>query len=211
MATDDTSTADRGTCQVEAWNERVDSQRSMTVAPACGLTGDLELDTSFSRLAGQPATLSGAAAGLKWVPEAASFETALGTVKLGAIAFGAWARDEKRGWRGDYVALVGLGSLTPVPELNLYLNAFVTRSLAGGPQVSGARAALAWQAGERWLLFVEGLTASDATRAVNAGFRFWLRPDVLGLDVVGSRSKAGGQAYGNGMGIGFGWYGLPLF
>lgn len=211
MATDDTSTAGSGTCQAEAWTERVDASRSVTLAPACGLTEELELDSSFSRVAGQSLPLSAAAAGLKWVPEAASFETALGRVRLGGIAFGAWARDAARGWRGDYVALVGLASLTPVPELNLYVNAFVTHSLDRGPKLGGARAAIAWQPGDRWLLFVEGLTASDATRSVNAGLRYWLQPDVLGLDVVGSRPKAGGQSFGASVGVGIGWYGLRLF
>ncbi len=211
MATDDTSTAGRGTCQVEAWTERVDAARSITLAPACGLTDDLELDTSFSRVAAQPTIVSAAAAGFKWVPGAASFDTALGIVRLGGIAFGAWARDPLRGWRGDYVALVGLASLTPMPELNLYVNAFVTHNLDRGPHLSGARAALAWQSSERWLWFVEGLAASDATRAVNAGFRFGLRPDVLGLDVVGSRPWADGRSPGLGVGIGVGWYGLQLF
>ena len=53
--------------------------------------------------------------------------------------------------------------------------------------------------------------ASDATRAVNAGLRFWLQPEVLGLDLVGSRSRAADQRLGTGVNIGLGWYGLRLF
>ena len=213
MATDDTSTAESGTCQVEAWADGVDDARSATVAPACGLRAELELDTAFSRLTGQAGGggLAGASAGLKWVPSAASFETAMGTVRLGTSAYGAWARDAVRGWRNDQVVLVLLSSLTPLPELNFYANAFATHDLNGGQHIRGARAAAAWRQGDRWLLFVEALSASDATRAVNAGLRFWLQPEVLGLDLVGSRSRAADQRLGTGVNIGLGWYGLRLF
>ena len=72
MATDDTATAAAGECQVEAWGERVDDERSQVLAPACGLTDTLELDSSLSRLQGGGATLDGMALGLKWVPATAA-------------------------------------------------------------------------------------------------------------------------------------------
>jgi hypothetical protein len=49
MATDDSSTAPAGICQTEAWTERADDGHTLTPAPACGLTDELELDTSVSR------------------------------------------------------------------------------------------------------------------------------------------------------------------
>ena len=117
------------------------------------------------------------------------------------------ARDESLGWRGETIALIDLSSLTPTPELNLYLNAFVTHGLGDRPRVTGARGALAWQSDTRWLLFVEGLAASDGTRACNTGFRFWPLTEDFGIDVVASRVKG----YGKTFGIGFGRYGLRLF
>lgn len=206
MATDDTSTAAPGSCQIEVWTDRTDAARALTLAPACGLPAGFELDTAFSSVEQQQPLLSAAAAGLKWVPEAARFDSPFGAMRFGGIAVAAASRDPTLGWRGDYLALVGLASLTPLPPLNLYLNAFVARRLEDGSRVTGTRAALAWQPDARWLLFVEHLRASDATRIGNAGLRWWLQPDTLGLDLVGTRSAAGGQS----LGIGLGWYGIGL-
>jgi hypothetical protein len=66
--------------------------------------------------------------------------------------------------------------------------------------------ALAWQPDERVLLFVESLRANDSSNLRNAGFRLWANPDVLGLDVVTTRSANGGLTFG----VGFGWYGIRL-
>jgi hypothetical protein len=74
MATDDTATAAAGECQIEAWGERIDDERSQVLAPACGLTDTLELDTAVSRIQGGGASLHGLVVGLKWVPTNAAWE-----------------------------------------------------------------------------------------------------------------------------------------
>jgi len=76
MATDDTATAPAGECQIEAWGERVDAERSQVIAPACGLTDTLELDTGASRIQGGGASVNALVVGLKWVPGNTVYDTA---------------------------------------------------------------------------------------------------------------------------------------
>jgi hypothetical protein len=206
MATDDTATAAAGECQIEAWGERIDTERSQVIAPACGLTDSLELDTAASRIQGGGSTVSGLVLGLKWVPGSAVYETEFGTVRLGALSGVFWTRDPGAGWKADSVAVAGLSSLEFAPSWNLYANLVTSRSLDTGKHVNGLRMALAWQPDDQWLLFVEGLRSSDSSHLRNAGFRFWAIPDVLGLDVVTTRSASGSFS----VSVGFGWYSLRL-
>ena len=206
MATDDTATAAAGECQIEAWGERVDDERSQVLAPACGLTDTLELDAGFSRIQGGGATLNAMVLGLKWVPTDAAWDTALGTVRLGLLGGVFWTRTTGDRWKTDSAALVGLSGLEFSPDWNLYANFVTTRNLDTGKHVNGLRVALAWQPDERVLLFVEGLRSSDSSNVRNAGFRLWAIPEVLGLDVVTTRSASGGLT----VSVGFGWYGIRL-
>jgi len=206
MATDDTATAAAGECQIEAWGERIDDERSQVLAPACGLTDTLELDTAVSRIQGGGATLNGLVVGLKWVPASAAWETALGTVRLGLEGGVFWTRASGERWNADAASLIALSSLEFAPAWNLYANLVTTRNLDTGKHVNGLRMALAWQPDERLLLFVEGLRASDSSNLRNAGLRLWAIPEVLGLDVVTTRSASGGLTFS----VGIGWYGIRL-
>jgi hypothetical protein len=206
MATDDTATAAAGECQIEAWGERIDDVRAQVLAPACGLTDTLELDTAVSRIQSGGASLNGLVLGLKWVPANAAWDTALGTVRLGLEGGVFWARASGERWNADVASLIALSSIEFAPTWNLYANLVTTRDLDTGKHVNGLRLALAWQPDERVLLFVEGLRASDSSNLRNAGFRLWAIPDVLGLDVVTTRSANGGLSFS----VGFGWYGIRL-
>jgi hypothetical protein len=204
MATDDTSTAAAGECQIEAWGDRVDDERAQVIAPACGLTDALELDTGASRVRIGGTTMANLVVGLKWVPTEAAWDTALGTVRLGVEGGVFWSRALGASWKADSVALVGLSSLEFGPAWNLYANLVTTRNLDNGRHVNGLRMALAWQPDEHFLLFVEGLRDSNSSNLRNAGFRLWAIPEVLGLDLVTTRSASGGLT----VGVGFGWYGI---
>lgn len=206
MATDDTSTANPGDCQIEAWSDQARRASDYTVAPACGISGGLEIDTSFARAFGDAGTASGAAVGLKWVPDGAHLSTGLGELRFGAIAFASLARDPGLDWHGEAFGLAALSSLEPAPGLDLYVNAYVSHRQAERSNAYGARAAVAWSPDVRWLLFVEGLADSRAQRAANAGLRLWVLPNRLGLDLVFSRANQGGNA----LSLGFGWYELSL-
>lgn len=203
MATDDTGVAAAGSCQVEAWTDRVRGDRAVTAVPACGLTDEVEVDIGLGRLRVDGVAGSAAALTLKWVPTAAAVSTAVGDLRFGAAVVAAAARASGGGWRGDAVGFEALGSLAPRPDLNLYLNLYVLRERADSGRGTGARAAVAWSPSERWLLFVEALAAQGSKPVANAGLRHWLVPDRLGLDLVATRTPAG-----TGLSLGFGWYGL---
>ena len=203
MATDDTGTSPAGECQIEAWSTREDQIRALTVAPACGLTDQIELGAGIGRTNGAGAGVDALALGLKWVPEAARWATPLGELQLGLIGGATWARDSESSWRGDSAVLAGLASLQLTPQWALYLNAGGTRARQPSRWSSGVRAALAWQPDAHWVLFVETLHSSQTSAVRNAGARLWLLPEVLGLDLVFTR--AGGD---HAVSLGFGWYGI---
>ena len=56
------------------------------------------------------------------------------------------------------------------------------------------------------MLFLEGLRSSDSSNMRNARLWLWAIPEVLGLDVVTTRSASAGLT----IGVGFGWYGIRL-
>ena len=132
MATDDTATAAAGECQIEAWGERIDDERSQVLAPACGLTDTLDLDTAVSRIQGGGASLNGLVLELKWVPANAAWETDLGTVRLGLEGGVFWTRATGQRWKADAASLIALSSLEVAPTWNLYANLAITRDLATG-------------------------------------------------------------------------------
>ena len=200
MATDDTGTAAAGECQIEAWGEGVDGVRAQVLAPACGLTDTLELDTAVSRIQGGGASLNGLVLGLRWVPDSAAWETGLGQVRLGIEGGVFWDRATGERWKVNAASLVALSSLEFASNWNLYANLLTTRDLDTGTQVNGLRVALAWPPDERVLLFVEALRASDSSKLRNAGFRLWVIPEVLGLDVVTMGSANGGLSFNLGFG-----------
>lgn len=206
MATDDTSTAPAGECQIEAWGERIDGVRNQVLAPACGVTDTLELDAGFARTQGTTVKLDSIALGLKWVPELTRWDTPAGEVRLGLIGGLFWARAPSEAWTTDVAALVGLASLDFAPQWTLYTNLTAARSLDSGQRVNGLRMALAWQPVKPLLLFVEDLRTTDSLKLRNAGLRLWAIPEVLGIDLIASRSSPGGASFS----IGFGWYGIRL-
>jgi len=207
MATDDTATAPRGECQIEAWGQRVGDERTQVLAPTCGLTGDLELDTAAARTQGSSASVDSLGLGLKWAPDAAVFKTGLGELSFGLEGAGFWSRSPAGTWRGDNVAVAALASLAIGSAWTLDANIGTTRSLVDRNLTTGLRLALAWQASERWLLFVEGL-ATDRSNATlrNAGTRWWLAPGKFALDLVASRYTGSPAS----VSLGLGWYGLRL-
>jgi hypothetical protein len=207
MATDDTSTAAAGECQIEAWGERDETDRAQVLAPACGLTDALELDTAASRLQGGGRAVDGAAVGLKWVPSAAATATALGTVRFGLEGGLFWVRGATGAWRRDSLAVLGLSSLSFAGGWNLYANLGTTLDLATDRHATELRMALAWQPDERWLLFIEALADDRGSRLRNAGLRLWAVPEVLGLDLVAVRAGTGSGSVTS-FSLGLGWYGL---
>lgn len=206
MATDDTSTAPAGECQIEGWGESVYGARNQVLAPACGLTDTVELDAGFARTQGGSLSVDSVALGLKWVPAQTRWDTPAGELRLGLIGGMFWARAPGEAWKSDVVVLVGMASLDFAPGWSMYLNLTTAHGLQVGKDVNGVRMALSWQPVEPVLLFVEDLRNNSFGNIRNAGFRLWAIPDKLGLDVVTTRSTGAGLSFN----LGFGWYGIGL-
>jgi hypothetical protein len=71
-----------------------------------------------------------------------------------------------------------------------------------------AGAALAWTPHERWLVFAELTGAEQQSTTRGADARYWLIPEVLGLDATVSKVNAVKNS--TNWTLGLGWYGLKF-
>ena len=212
LASDDASTADAGTCQVEAWTERAGSDRAHVLSTACGVAPGVEIGADFTWAGKGQSPTSQAGLALKWAPESGAFKTAAGDVRLGLKLSGAWQRPPGRAWQSAQPQLLGLLSLQATPTLALHANLGATRDGASSAQATLLNLALAWTPSEPLLLFAE--TQANDRRALlggtvsSVGARWWLLRERLGLDLTASREAgAGGPTRWT---LGLGWYGLGL-
>ena len=212
LASDDASTADSGTCQIEAWTERARSDRAHVLSPACGIAPGLEVGADFTWAGKGQSPVSQAGLALKWVPASGAFKTAIGDVALGLKLAGAWQRPLGQGWEMGQPQILGLLSLQVTPTLVLHANLGATRDSASSAQATLLNLALSWTPSEPLLLFVE--TQANDRRALlggtvsSVGARWWMLKDRLGLDLTASREAASGGP--TRWALGLGWYGLGL-
>jgi len=204
MVTDDAAIATRGECQLEVWSDRLDDDRALSIAPACGLTDSLEFDAQATRVQVGGASLYGVGLGLKWAPDGLEFELPVGTLNVAFKAGYAWLRDAAGHWRHDGVGAAALASLAIGPAWSVNANLATVRDLAGRTSTTGFNLGVAWQASERWMLFGEWLATDRAAGVANAGTRWWWVPGTLGLDFSVGRTAAHGAT----IGVGLGWYGI---
>ncbi|MBX3619763.1 MAG: hypothetical protein KF891_07245 [Rhizobacter sp.] len=210
LATDDAATAPVGSCQLEGWQARSDGQRSLTLAPACGLAPGLEVGLDASRSSPRETAPDTAGAALKWAPAAGSFPTAAGDLALGLKLGLGYSRPDGGPWSRSGHDLVALASLNLSPGWALHANLGTAHDRASAKNASFAGLALVWTPAEPVLLFVEA-QANDrrdifggSTRSLGA--RWWLIQDRLGLDLTTHRSSGAPSAWS----VGLGWYGLGL-
>lgn len=212
LGTDDASTADAGSCQVEAWAERSRGAADgvFVVAPACGLLDGLELggDHSWSQAGQGPARA--ATLGLKWVPAAWASDTGFGPLALGLKADLGYEQPAGQGWRRSGAGLLGLATLKPSDSLALHVNVGPLHSADSGRPTTHLRLALAWVPQAAVLLFAETQANDRPATSGNTfntlGGRWWLLADVLGLDLTASREAGAGT--GTRWSLGLGWYGI---
>jgi hypothetical protein len=213
LASDDPSTADFGSCQVEVWGERTrtpaGTERALVTAPACGIAPGVELDASYTRLTPADTVRASAGLALKWVPESARFKTSVGEINFGLHyassaehpAGGAW---QHTGWE-----TLALGNWSPSAQWSVRANAGVIGDRVSGGTAGLLQLATLWLPREDTQLFVEvqrnSRSAVFGSSTVGAGGRWWLINDRLGLDLSASRS-AGLTTWT----LGFGVYGLSF-
>ena len=212
LSTDDPNTADAGTCQVELWTERSRSAADggTVLAPACGLAPGLEggADHRWARPGQDPRASAGL--GLKWGPASAQRDTALGPLALGLKLALGYERPTAAGWRRSGAGLLALAALKPTGQLQLLANLGPVRDTTSGSTTTLLNLALAWTPLPAALLFAE-TQANDrpavAGGTVNSlGGRWWLLPEILGLDLSASREAGSGRA--TRWSLGLGWYGI---
>jgi hypothetical protein len=206
LTTDDAATAGAGSCQVESWLERSRGDRSLVVAPACGLNDAVELDLSVSRSHVENLRYeTGVGLAVKWVDPA---------WKLGDTALGAkvWVGQRRRPGQGPHMDENGLALLASRP-LGESLTAHVNLGAVRHPDDSKGHglgyAALAWTPQAAWLAFAEINAVSKLPSQTATGLRYWLRQDVLGLDLTAMRSAARpNQPGATTLSLGLGWYNI---
>lgn len=212
LASEDASTADAGSCQLEAWAGRIGAAGSTTLAPACGLLPGLELDADLSVFSPRGSQPRQAGLALKWVPSAVPRDTAAGSVHLGAKLSGAWATPAGAAWHASQTTALVVLTLKPGDAMALHANLGATHDHASGKHASLLNLALAWAPHDALLLFAEVL--GNSRHAVfggtqrNVGARWWLAKDTVGLDLTAGR--AAGVSGTTRWTLGLGWYGIGL-
>lgn len=210
LATDDAATADAGSCQIESWVERSSAQRTLTLAPACGLAPGWELGGDASRTRPREQAADTAALALKWAPEAWAFQHASGGWAFGLKLAAGWEHPAGGSWRGSGETLLALASWTSAPQWAVHANLGTTRDRASDTRATLVNVAAVWSPIEQADLFVEAL--GNDRRGVfgatvrSAGARWWLLKDRLGLDLTTHRQSGAPHSWS----IGFGWYGIGL-
>ncbi|MFM2065571.1 MAG: hypothetical protein RLZZ584_480 [Pseudomonadota bacterium] len=202
LATDDAATAGARNCQVETWGERGPGQHHLHLAPACGVGEALEINGEWVRRREDGAAQNDLALGAKWVDPA---------WRLGPLALGlkAWVSQHRLpdghhvvGERGAAVLLSSELGASGAAHLNLGS----LRDAVDGQRHGLLNLALTWKPAEHWSTFVELNTLRHHPATRGAGLRWWLRPDVLGVDLTAARSSAAGST--TVWSFGLGWYGI---
>lgn len=212
LVTDDAGTAAAGSCQVEAWGEKLGSDRAWVVAPACGIAAGLEIGADYTRPRADGPIRAGAGLALKWAPAPWQLDTGAGALSFGLKAGVGWTRPETTSWKRASESLLGLASWEMHPVWTVHVNLGVARDTASGARAGLLNLALVWIPAERWLLVAE--TQRNDRREVFGGAvhgvasRWWLVQDMLGLDLSASREAHSGSP--TRWTLGLGWYGIGL-
>lgn len=204
LAVEDAGVNEVAQCQLESWFSRTSgASTSLVLAPACGILPGLEIGLEADIPRQTSTTDAGRGLALKWVPSWAQH---------GDWAFGAKlsvGRDMPAGsgqWEAAPTSLLVIGTYTINEQLTAHINLGRDHEHHPKNQRATAGVALAWTPHERWLVFAELTGAEQQSANRGAGARYWLIPEVLGLDAT--ISKANAVKDSTNWTLGLGWYGL---
>jgi hypothetical protein len=210
LPTDDASTADARTCQIETWHEHAGADRSFVFAPACAVAPGVEIDVQSSWPTPHDVVHQEAGLALKIVPAGWKLETPAGDLNFGLKLSGDWLKPALGSWQGTNTTLLGISTLKLSDSLAVHVNVGLARDRASSTRGILLNGALAWSPQEHLLVFAEaqGNNKKDIFGGTvgTLGARWWLVKDTLGLDFTASRESGGSNP--KRYTIGLGWYGI---
>ena len=212
LASDDASTADTGTCQLESWLERAGRDRAWAIATACGIAKGMEVGADC--MLPHPRDTLRATGGLafKWVPAGWLTGTPPGELNFGVKLNASLDHPSGAGWHRSEMSLPALATIRPNDTVAVHADLGAAHERASRATATLLNLSIAWTPGEQALLFAENQANSKRAvfgDTVNAGgARWWLVKDRFGLDI--SASRQAGTDIGTMWTLGFGQYGLAF-
>ncbi len=211
LATDDAGVADFGTCQFEAFGNVPGMTKPYVASPACGIWHGVELGGEYDWLHPRDKTRAESSVALKVVPESWGFNSPIGELNFGLKLAQGFVQPADRGWLGSDTSGLLLVSLKASDEWTLHANLGAGHDRESGDDAALFNLAAVWTPHERVLLFAEVLTNTRSEifggTTKNVGGRYWLIPDVLGVDLTAGRESGSGSTVWT---VGFGWYGISF-
>ena len=203
LTVDDTGVNDIGTCQLESWRDHEHGSRHLHIAPTCGVLPGLELNLELVRSMPSSEQSQGRFLGFRWIPASAQW----GGWQFGMKA--GWLQEkpaEQTRWQDGNWSAALMASRPLSDSVTLLVNLGHTHLTDQQQKLTTHGVALMWHFSPRWMLYAEALGDTRHTVQKGAGVRYWLIPEVLGLDLTAMRttSRADSRIWG----VGFGWYGI---
>ncbi len=207
LGTDDAGTNGASQCQLEAWSDHGRGEHIWHLAPACGVGSGLEVGwESFQTMPGRTGE-HGRIAALKWAPEWLDWRG----WRFGFKASAGQGREpgsEDTGWHLRQTNLTGIASIPLNDQWTVHANLGRTQQRGPAESRTSYALALAWTPNDRWVAFAEAMGDNRCGATRNVGLRWWLIPEVLGVDLTHSVTNATPGSHRNGVGLG--WYGIQF-
>jgi hypothetical protein len=184
MSVDDASVNPFAQCQVETWVDQTNDEHSLVLAPACGLGSGVEVGVELNAPRRASRKDSERSASVKWVPEDAKWMDWDFGAKLSLSQVRAAGTS---GWETGGTTLLGIASHSFDKDWMVHVNLGMDFDSGSSDTAATGGVALMWTPTKNWLVFGElsGTKGESITRT--AGARFWLMPDVLGMDLTATR------------------------
>lgn len=206
LDTEDAGANERATCQTEAWADHGHAQHEVHAGAACGVGGGLELGAEVVLPNPRRQGTKERSAGAKFAPEWLDW----GQARLALKWMGTQAREAGTGedWHWKEGRWLSALSLVLSPEWTLHANLGHTFQRGPGKTVRNHAAGLVWTPDDHWLLFGELVADNHAPANQTVGLRYWVIPEVLGVDLTHSRTNATRGSHHSAVGVG--WYGITF-
>jgi hypothetical protein len=205
MSVDDASVNPFAQCQLETWVDQTNDEHSLVLAPACGLGSGVEVGVELNTPRRASRKDAERSASIKWVPEDGKWMDWDFGAKLSIAQVRAAGTS---GWESGGTTLLGIASHSFDKEWMVHLNLGAAFDSGNSDTLATGGVALMWTPHKNWVVFGElsGTQDESVTRA--AGARFWLMPEVLGMDLTASHIN--GHRDSTAYTLGVSYYGIKF-